>query len=90
MANLKSSKKDIRRTAKRKERNSQQKATIRTVAKSLLKTIKLGKKEEAISLYKDFSSLVDRAAKKNLIHKKKADRSKSRVAIKIAAIGKTV
>lgn len=84
MANLKSSKKDIRRAEKRRDRNSKQKSAIRTFAKSILKSIKSGKKEEAISLFNSYSSLIDKAAKKNIIHKKNASRHKSRLAKKIA------
>ncbi len=88
MPNLKSSKKDVRRIKKRRERNSQQKSAIRTYAKNILKAIKANNKEEAQTLYNHFASLVDKAAKKNLIHKKNADRKKSRMSKKIAAIQK--
>jgi small subunit ribosomal protein S20 len=86
MANLRSTKKDIRRSEKRRERNSQQKATIRTFAKNILKSIKAGNKEEASSLFNNYASLVDKAAKKNIIHKKNADRKKSRMAIRISSL----
>jgi len=86
MANLRSSKKDIRRSERRKERNSQQKSTIRTFAKNILKSIKAGNKEEAQTLFANYASLVDKAAKKNIIHKKNADRKKSRMALKIDAV----
>ncbi|MCX8000277.1 MAG: 30S ribosomal protein S20 [Leptospiraceae bacterium] len=88
MPNLKSSKKDVRRIKKRRERNAQQKSTIRTYAKNILKAIKANNKEEAQTLYNKFASLVDKAAKKNLIHKKNADRKKSRIAQKIATLQK--
>ncbi|MDX1957360.1 MAG: 30S ribosomal protein S20 [Leptospiraceae bacterium] len=84
MANLKSSKKDVRRTERRRERNSRAKAALRTVAKNFLKAIKAGKKDESKVILSQFSSLVDKAAKKNLLHKKKADRSKSRFTLKLA------
>lgn len=86
MANLKSSKKDIRKIAKRKELNSQKKSTLRTYTKNILKLIKEGKKEDAAKSFQKFSSLLDKAAKTNLVHKNKAGRSKSRMAIKINAI----
>ncbi len=86
MANLRSTKKDIRRSEKRRERNSQQKATIRTFAKNILKSIKAGNKEEASNLFNNYASLVDKAAKKNIIHKKNADRKKSRMAIRISSL----
>jgi small subunit ribosomal protein S20 len=88
MPNLKSSKKDVRRTKTRKERNSRQKSAIRTFAKNILKAVKANNKEEAQSLFNGFASLVDKAAKRNLIHKKTADRNKSRISSKIAGLAK--
>jgi small subunit ribosomal protein S20 len=89
LANLRSSKKDIRRSERRKERNSQDKTEIRTYARNLLKAIKSGNKEEALSFFGKYSSRLDRAAKTKLIHKKNADRKKSRMAARINGIGAT-
>ncbi|MCB1141172.1 MAG: 30S ribosomal protein S20 [Leptospiraceae bacterium] len=86
MANLRSSKKDIRRTEKRKARNSAQKSTIRTYAKNILKSIKAGNTEEAANMFNSYASLLDKAAKKSLIHKNNASRKKSRMAKKITAL----
>ena len=86
MANLKSSKKDIRRTEKRRDRNAKKKSSIRTYAKNILKSVKAGKKEEALKFYNEYSSLLDKAAKDKIIHKKSADRSKSRISVRIASI----
>lgn len=83
MANLKSSKKDIRRTLKRTEANSQKKSKIRTYAKNIVKSVKAGELDKLDGLYKDYSSLLDKAAKTNLIHAKNADRKKSRMALYI-------
>jgi small subunit ribosomal protein S20 len=84
LANLKSSKKDIRRTLKRTELNSQKKSRIRTFAKNIVKSIKAGEVEKIDGLYRDYSSLLDKAAKTNLIHAKNADRKKSRMALFIS------
>jgi small subunit ribosomal protein S20 len=86
LANLKSSKKDIRRSEKRRERNAKKKSSIRTFAKNILKSVKAGKKEDALKFYNEYASLVDKAAKDKIIHKKSADRSKSRISVRIAAI----
>jgi small subunit ribosomal protein S20 len=87
LANLRSSKKDIRRSERRKERNAQDKTEIRTYARNLLKAIKAGNKEEALGVFGKYASRLDRAAKTKLIHKKNADRKKSRMAIRINTIG---
>ena len=86
MANLKSSKKDVRRSERRKTENSQKKTALRTYSKNILKSIKAGKKEDAIKLFSQFVSLLDKAAKKNIIHKKNADRNKSRLSVRINSI----
>ncbi|MBP9887423.1 MAG: 30S ribosomal protein S20 [Leptospiraceae bacterium] len=86
MANLKSSKKDIRRSEKRRDRNAKKKSSIRTFAKNILKSVKAGKKEDAVKFYNEYASLLDKAAKAKIIHKKAADRGKSRISVKIASI----
>ena len=86
VANLRSSKKDIRKIAKRREQNSQKKAALRTYSKNIVKLIKEGKKEDAARVFQSFTALLDKAAKTNLIHKNKAGRTKSRFALKINAI----
>ncbi|MGE8720839.1 30S ribosomal protein S20 [Leptospira terpstrae] len=86
MANLKSSKKDIRRTARRKERNGEDRTELRTYARLLIKAIKAGDKTEALTVFSKLASKLDRAAKTKLIHKKNADRKKSRMALRINSI----
>jgi small subunit ribosomal protein S20 len=86
LANIKSVKKDIRKAEKRRVENSQKKSKIRTIAKKILRSIKEGKKEEASLLFNSFASLVDKAAKINLIHYKKADRDKSRMAKRVHSV----
>lgn len=83
MANLRSSKKDIRRTKKRNERNSERRSEIRTYARNLLKAVKEGDKTRAATLLSQYFSRLDKAAKVHLIHKKNADRHKSRMALKV-------
>jgi small subunit ribosomal protein S20 len=86
MANLRSSKKDIRRTEKRKIINAAQRSSLRTYAKNILKSIKEGDITSAQTLFNTYSSLVDKAAKKQLIHKNNASRKKSRMAKKLLSI----
>ena len=75
MANLKSSKKDIRRIARRTERN--------TAVKSRLKTMRKRALGEAEQADKDtYASTLDKAVKAGVIHKNKANREKSKIARK--------
>ena len=89
MANIESSKKDIRRTAKRRIRNSQQMSRLRTYAKSINNLLISGKVEEAKAAFRVYSSYLDRAGRKNLIHHSQADRRKSRIASRLNKASKT-
>ena len=59
------------------------KAAIRTLEKKAHKSLVLNKKEEAKIHYRTFASLIDKAAKKNIVHANKASRKKSRLALLI-------
>jgi len=90
MANIKSSKKDIRRTKTRREANSQKKSRLRTFDKKIRLLVDEGEVKEAQDLFHTYSSLLDRAGKRNLIHSRQADRRKSRMASLIAMSGSAV
>ncbi len=80
MANLRSSQKDIRRT---KRRTLQRKPFVRNakmMPKKVLKLIAAGDLEAASDLMPLAFKAVDKAAKKNIIHRNKAARIKSRLA----------
>jgi len=74
MANHKSSKKRIRQTATRNEGNKYYAKTMRNALKELRSTTK---KEEASVMLPKMNSMLDKLAKKNVIHKKKASNLKS-------------
>ncbi len=80
MANIKSSKKDIRRTRKRQELNAQKRARLRTYDKKVRILVEEGKFEEAREAFREYTSYLDRAGKTNLIHHARASRKKSRIA----------
>ena len=73
MANLKSSKKDIRRIARRTERNTVQKSRLKTLRKKVI-----GECEASDSVA--YASALDRAVKSGVIHSNKANREKSKLA----------
>jgi len=77
MANHKSALKRIRSTATRRERNRYQLKTTRTFVKRLRSTTD---KSEAEELYKKVSSMLDKLAKKNIIHKNNAAHKKAKLA----------
>lgn len=76
MANHKSAEKRIRANEKKRVRNRYQHKTTRTATKKLLSTTS---KSEAETLLKEVNSLIDKLAKKNIIHWKKAANQKSRL-----------
>lgn len=83
MANIKSAKKRIRQTAKRRQRNL---AVKRNINKSFKKAAAaIGKKDpKAADLVKKAVSIIDKAVQGGVIHKNKAARKKSRLQKKMA------
>jgi small subunit ribosomal protein S20 len=78
MANHKSALKRIRSNNAKRLRNRYQAKTTRTFIKKLRNT---ENKEEANELYRTVSSMLDKLAKKNVIHKNKAANQKSKLAL---------
>lgn len=85
MANIQSSKKSIRQTKTRSLRNQIARTRIRTFRNRVAEALKKGDIELANKELSLFASVADKAAKKNVIHKNKASRLKSRMALKIKA-----
>ena len=80
MANHKSSLKRIRQTETKRLNNRYYAVTVRNA----LKKLRLEKnKEEAVKLFPEVASMIDKLAKKNVIHKNKASNLKSSLAIQI-------
>ncbi|MES2387300.1 MAG: 30S ribosomal protein S20 [Bacteroidota bacterium] len=77
MANHKSALKRIRANEAKRLRNRYQAKTARTFEKRLRA---LTDKAEAETLFRSVSSMLDRLAKKNVIHKNKAANHKSKLA----------
>lgn len=86
MPNTLSAKRRVRSTARRHQRNRAVKSSIRTLEKKYLALLKESKVEEARAALSAVMSALDKAAKKGVIHKAKADRKKSRLALKLSAL----
>lgn len=84
MPNIRSSKKDIRRTKVRTLRNKANRSKVKTFRKRVLDALEKGDAKAAQEAYNNFASAADKAAKSNSIHKNKASRLKSRVAARMA------
>ncbi len=83
MANHKSAEKRIRQTEVRKESNKYYAKTMRNALKSIRTTTN---KEEAATMLPGLTSMLDRLAKKSVIHKKKASNLKSSITKHVSSL----
>ena len=80
MANHKSSKKRIRNSATKNERNHYQAKSTRTVLKKFRSTTDM---KEAAAMLPGIASMLDKLAKTKVIHKNKAANLKSELAVHV-------
>lgn len=80
MPNTKSAERRARVSARRQARNKSVKSSLRTLEKSYRNTATSGKPEDAAKALRAAVSAIDKAAKKGVIPKGRADRKKSRLA----------
>ncbi|QEC40359.1 30S ribosomal protein S20 [Pseudobacter ginsenosidimutans] len=85
MANHKATKKDVRQAAKRRERNKYYGKTTRNAIRDL-KALKTGK--EAGEQLPEVASMIDKLAKRGIIHRNKAANLKSKLAKKVNTLAK--
>ncbi len=86
MANSAQAKKRVRQAEKARSRNASQRSSMRTSVKKVLKAIDSNDLSAATEAYRYATTLLDRAARKGLIHKNKAARLKSRLNVKVKAL----
>lgn len=86
MANLAQSKKRARQGEKSRQRNASARSMMRTYVKRTVAAIDSGDKDAAQSAYKQASPILDRMARKGLIHMNKAARQKSRLNSRIKSM----
>lgn len=80
MANIKSSEKDIRRTKRRTARNLVVISRIKTLKKKVGAAAQAGDSTQLAAASGEFASALDKAAKRNVVHRNKVNRAKSRMA----------
>lgn len=83
MANRRAAVKRLRVDKKRHARNVRIKNELKKAVKKLHGLIAAKKPEEAKQALSKVSSLLDKAAKKNIVHRNTADRRKSRLSLKV-------
>ena len=86
MANSAQARKRARQAETQRQHNTSLRSTLRTAIKKARKAIEAGDKDAAQVVFKESTSVVDRIADKNIIHKNKAARHKSRLAAAIKAM----
>lgn len=83
MANIKSAIKRARQNDKLRLRNASARSMYRTYVKNVVKAIEAKQPEEAKVAFQKAQPVIDKAAKKGLIHLNKAARIKSRLSAQI-------
>lgn len=86
MANSAQARKRARQATKRRAHNFSLRSSLRTAIKRVKKAILAGDKTEAQKVYSESVSVIDRIADKNIIHKNKAARHKSRLSAAIKGL----
>ena len=86
MANTKSARKAARQSERRRKHNASMRSELRTAIKNADKAISAGDKTVAQKVFREAMSAVDRIADKDIIHKNKAARHKSRLAARLKAL----
>jgi small subunit ribosomal protein S20 len=84
MAHTKSALKRLKTNKKKHEMNKAIKSTLFTLEKKLRTAIEAGD-EDVMTVYAAFTSKLDKAAKRNILHKNKIARKKSRLSQMIKA-----
>lgn len=80
MANLKSSKKDVKRSERKRTVNLGVRTALKTYVKRVRQIIESGDKDKIDSAVQVAQKSLDKAAQRGIIHKKQAARRKSRIA----------
>ena len=83
MPNIKSAKKRLKQSIKRRDRNRAVKSALRTEVKKAEAAIQSGNKEEAAKAVRAACRKLDKTAQKNVVHDNAASRKKSRLMMKL-------
>jgi small subunit ribosomal protein S20 len=86
MANIASAKKAARQSVKRRAHNASLRSKLRSAIKRVQAAIKAGDKTAARGVLRDATGVIDSIADKEIIHKNKAARHKSRLSAAIKAM----
>jgi small subunit ribosomal protein S20 len=88
MANTKSARKATRVIARRTEVNKARRSVLRNSVRKIEEAIQSGDRKAALSAFKAAEPVIMRAAQRGIVHKNNASRKVSRLAHRIAKLGK--
>lgn len=86
MANSQQARKRARQAVARNQHNASIRSMLRTSIKRVRQAVDAGDQAAANEVFRKTSSIIDRVADKNIIHKNKAARHKSRLSAAIKAL----
>jgi small subunit ribosomal protein S20 len=89
MANTKSAKKAAKQTARRTVINRTRRSRLRSAVRKVEEAITAGDRSKALAAMAEAEPVIIRAAQKNIVHRNAARRKVSRLAHRIAALGKS-
>lgn len=73
----------MRNSARKNSQNRSRKSGLKSAEHKYAEIVKGGKREEAAAAFKAVSSVLDKAVKSGIVHRNKADRKKSRLALQL-------
>jgi small subunit ribosomal protein S20 len=88
MANTKSAKKAARQTVRRTAINKARRSRMRSAVRKVEEAIGAGDRARAQAAMAEAEPVIIRASQKNIVHRNAAQRKVSRLAHRIAALGK--
>ena len=86
MANTKSAEKAARQAEKHRARNIALRSRMRTAIRAVTSAVAAGNKQAAEASYREAAPLIDTLVNKQIIHRNKAARHKSRLAARVRAM----
>ena len=86
MANTKSAEKAARQAEKHRARNVALRSRMRSAVRNVTTAIASGNKEAALASYKAAMPVIDTLVNKQIVHRNKAARHKSRLAARVRAM----
>jgi len=86
VANTKSAEKAARQAEKHRARNVALRSRMRTAVRNVTTAILSGNKDSALNSYKEAVPVIDTLVNKQIIHRNKAARHKSRLAARVRAM----